>query len=129
MRSDPVTVSHSLTVAQLVEDFIYRRPFKMFPVMKDGELVGCVEIDQIKEIPRSEWERRLVGEVARPCTAENTISPETDAVQALSIMNRTRVGRLLVVERGRLVGILSLKDLLRFLSLKVELDESEEKAA
>jgi CBS domain-containing protein len=33
------------------------------------------------------------------------------------------VSRLLVVEKGHLVGIVTLKDLLNFLSLKVELEE------
>ena len=38
-------------------------------------------------------------------------------------MNRNRVSRLMVVENSNLVGILSLKDLLDFLSLKIELEE------
>jgi signal-transduction protein with cAMP-binding, CBS, and nucleotidyltransferase domain len=37
-------------------------------------------------------------------------------------MQRTRSSRLLVTEGNRLVGIVSLKDLLRFLNLKLELE-------
>ena len=37
-------------------------------------------------------------------------------------MNRTNRSRLLVTEGDHLVGILSLKDLLQFFSLKVELE-------
>jgi CBS domain-containing protein len=37
-------------------------------------------------------------------------------------MNRTGMSRLLVREDGRLVGILALKDVLRFFALKVELE-------
>jgi CBS domain-containing protein len=37
-------------------------------------------------------------------------------------MTRTGASRLLVTEDGRLVGILSLKDLLRFLNLKLEFE-------
>lgn len=36
-------------------------------------------------------------------------------------MNRTQASRLLVVEGDRLVGVIALKDMLKFLSLKVEL--------
>jgi CBS domain-containing protein len=37
-------------------------------------------------------------------------------------MNRSSTSRLLVVDSGRLVGILTLKDLLRFMALKVDLE-------
>jgi CBS domain-containing protein len=64
-----------------------------------------------------------VGEIAQKCTPDNTIEPEEDATKALSVMNRNGASRLMVVEGGRLVGIIALKDMLKFLSLKVELDE------
>jgi len=37
-------------------------------------------------------------------------------------MSQTGNSRLLVVDQGKLVGIVSLKDLLRFLSLKLDLE-------
>jgi predicted transcriptional regulator len=37
-------------------------------------------------------------------------------------MRRNNAGRLMVVEKDKLVGIIALKDMLEFLSLKVELD-------
>jgi predicted transcriptional regulator len=37
-------------------------------------------------------------------------------------MRRNNAGRLMVVENDKLVGIIALKDMLEFLSLKVELD-------
>ena len=42
-------------------------------------------------------------------------------MKALSLMSRTGTSRLLVAEEGRLVGILALKDLLKFFALKMEL--------
>jgi CBS domain-containing protein len=44
-------------------------------------------------------------------------------MQALSVMNRTGNARFMVVENGRLVGVLSLKEMLELMSLKVELEE------
>ena len=63
-----------------------------------------------------------VAELSNSCDPENSIPPDTDALKALEIMNRTNNSRLLVTEGDRLVGILSLKDLLQFFSLKVELE-------
>jgi CBS domain-containing protein len=95
----------------------------MFPVMSGEKLVGCITTRQVKEIPRAAWDRETIREAAEPCSPENTISPATDAIKALAMMNQTGVSRLMVVKDGRLVGLVTLKDLLDFFSLKVELEE------
>jgi Zn-dependent protease/CBS domain-containing protein len=122
MQTDPVTVPDSLTVEKLVEDYIYRYHFKLFPVVDSNKLRGCITTKKVKEIPRDQWGKKTVGEVADPCSAENTIDPESDAVKALSAMRRNNASRLMVVKNDQLVGIIALKDMLEFLSLKVELD-------
>jgi Zn-dependent protease/predicted transcriptional regulator len=125
MNPNPVTVPAAATVQELVEDYIYRYHHKMFPVMAGDRLVGCITTREVKELPREEWGRETVERVASRCSPENTIAPEADATQALARMNQTGVSRLLVVQDGHLVGIVSLKDLLNFLSLKVELEDRE----
>jgi CBS domain-containing protein len=44
-------------------------------------------------------------------------------MEVLSTMSRTQNSRFLVIEGDRLVGVVTLKDMLRFLSLKLELEE------
>ena len=125
MHADPVTVPRAVSVRELVDDYVYRRHFKMFPVVDDaGRLIGCVSTRQIREIPREEWDRQTAGALAEQCGPENTVRADTDALEALSRMSRSGASRLMVVDGDRLLGILSLKDLLRFFSLKVELEEA-----
>jgi CBS domain-containing protein len=76
----------------------------------------------VKQLPREEWGRHTVSELVSTCSPDNTIGPDTDAMEALSKMNRTGASRLLVVDHGHLVGVLTLKDLMRFMSTKVELE-------
>lgn len=123
MNPNPVTAPGSITVEELVKDYIYKYHYKMFPVLDNGRLVGCITTRQIKEVPREKWGQEIIGELASPCSLENTISPETDAVKALALMHKTGNSRFLVVEGNHLVGILTLRDLMAFLSLKVELEE------
>jgi hypothetical protein len=40
-------------------------------------------------------------------------------------MHRTQNGRFLVMEGERLTGVVTLKDMLKFLSVKLDLEESE----
>jgi len=65
----------------------------------------------------------ITGAVAVNCSAENTVGPKEDAFKAMSGMNQNGLSRLTVVDHGRLVGIIALKDMLNFLSLKVELED------
>jgi Zn-dependent protease/CBS domain-containing protein len=124
MHPDPVTVPRAISVLELVQGYIYRYHFKMFPVVDDaGRLLGCVTAGHVRALPREDWERQTVGAVADKCSPENTVQANTDAMEALSRMSRTGASRLMVVDGDRLLGILSLKDLLRFFSLKMELEE------
>jgi Zn-dependent protease len=123
MHADPVTVPRNISVEALVKDYVERHHHKMFPVMDDGgRLLGCVTTRRIRELPRDEWDRQTVGSLVEGCSPENTVRSDTDALEALSRMSRAGSSRLLVVDGDRLLGILSLKDLLGFLSLKMELD-------
>jgi CBS domain-containing protein len=125
MTPDPVAVSPRLSVEALVEDFIYRYHHELFPVMTDSNLLGSVRARQVKEIPRNQWTGHSVQELMVPCSRENTITADTDALQVLALMQQTGNSRLLVVEGNRLVGIIALKDLLTFLSLKLDLESNE----
>lgn len=125
MKSDLVTVGPSVTLDRLMDDYIYRYPYKMFPVVDEGRLFGVVTVNRLKEIPRDEWSFRTVKEIAGTCTELNTIEPDVDAIKALEKMNKTSSGRLMIVERGRLVGILTLKDLLSFLSRRLDFEPPE----
>jgi Zn-dependent protease/CBS domain-containing protein len=123
MHTDPVTVSPSVSLQEFVDDYVYRHQHKTYPVVNNGDLIGYVNIKQIKEVPRSEWKDHTIGELAKNCSEENTIKADDDAVKALARMNRGHLSRLIVTDgQNHLAGVLSLKDLLNFLSLKVELE-------
>ncbi len=123
MNTNPVTVSPAISLEDLVENFIYKYHYKMFPVVNEtNELLGCITTKEVKEVPRSEWTQNSVQAVMRPYCADDTISPDTDAVKALAQMRKSQNSRLMVVQEGRLVAVLTLKDLLNFLSTKLEME-------
>ncbi|HET7100543.1 MAG TPA: site-2 protease family protein [Terriglobia bacterium] len=123
MHTNPVTVSPALSVEDLVEHYIYKYHYKMFPVVNDSnDLLGCVTTKEVKAIPRGEWARNSVQAVMRASCTEDIVTPDTDAIKALAQMKKTQNSRLMVVDDGRLAGVLTLKDLLAFLSSKIELE-------
>ena len=94
---------------------------------RDGHdrLEGWVTTEQVKSVPREQWDAHTVEEIVQPCTPENTITPDTDSVEALRLMQRSHNSGLMVAENGRLVAVVSLKDLMDFLATKLELEGGE----
>jgi len=122
MKPDPVTVSPSLSLDDLIEDYIYKHHFKMYPVTDGDKLTGCVTINQIKQIPKEDRGNHTVGEIASSCSHINTIGQEEDSIKALSLMRKNNVSRLMVVANGKLVGVIALKDIMEMLSMKMDLE-------
>jgi Zn-dependent protease len=122
MVDDPVTVSPSTRLDDLVEDYIYTYHYKMYPVVDSGKLIGCVELKQVKDVPREERSEKTVEDIMKSCSPDNTVRPDEDAVKALSIMKQKNRSRLMVVDDHKLIGVVALKDMLEFLNIKVDLD-------
>ena len=83
MNPEPVTVHPKVPLSVLIEDYIYKFHYKMFPVVENGKLVGCITTKHLKDIPRSEWNEHAAGEIAIHCKDENSVSPDADAVKVL----------------------------------------------
>ncbi len=119
----PVTVPPGISIEDLVDDYIYKHHYKMFPVVADSQrVVGCVTTKDVKAFPRDEWNRHSVQEAVHPCDAENTIQQDADALGALKTMSSTGSSRLMVLNGERLVGVVALKDLMEFLATKLDLE-------
>lgn len=124
MQQAPASVPPETPVDELVREFVFKQKEKMVPVGDDGHLLGCVTLQEIKKLARSDWPRRTAGELAKRCSEANSIGPDAGALEALGRMQDSKNSDLLVVEDGRLIGTIALRDMLRFLSLKMELEAS-----
>ena len=126
MDRSPVTAPPTLDLQHWVDDYVYRGRQKVFPVAEDGRLEGVIDTDALSRYPRGEWPLHTVGEAMRQDVALLSVSPNADAFQALERMQRTGVNRLLVTDDGRLVGVVSRKNLMNFLALKLELEGDDD---
>lgn len=123
MGSRCLAVSHNpFSVRSRIMGLLYRYHHKTFPVVSYGHLAGVIGTQALMQYPRSEWDHHTVAEAMKQNLNEVQIRPNADALQALGQMQRTGSGRLLVTEDDQLVGIVSMKDLLGFLDLKIELE-------
>jgi predicted transcriptional regulator len=123
MRSEPVTVSPSISIAEWVEDYVYRHHYKMYPVLDGSRLLGCVTVDSLQGVSREDWPSMTVADLMESRSESNTIDADTDTMVLLTdILKAGGRSRFMVVEHDRLVGIVALKDLLELISLKLQIE-------
>jgi Zn-dependent protease len=126
MNDQPVSVAPSITLEEFLEQYVYRKPQVLYPVVDDSRLVGCVKVSQVKAIPEEFRGDRNVSDILSPCSEENTVSPDDDAAELLGRMLVPGVvDRKIVESDGRLVGTISLQDLRNIMELKLELESQD----
>ncbi|AXG09571.1 CBS domain-containing protein [Haloplanus rubicundus] len=107
--SELQTVTADTAITTLT-DRMFRERHTGYPVLRQGSLVGMVTLDDTREVREVERDAYRVEDVM--ATDLVTISPDADAMDAISMMQREKVGRLPVVdEAGDLVGLISRSDL------------------
>lgn len=121
MTHSPLTVPANITLRELVDNYIYGSFHETFPVMDGGRLAGSIGVNDLRGTNKDEWDRFLVSDAMHPLSALNTIGLNDKTETALRKMREGGHSRLLVVENGRLAGIVALRDIMRLLSLKREL--------
>jgi Zn-dependent protease len=116
MSREPEVVSAGTSVADLVQHHFMRLRFGSYPVLDGDELVGMVTLEDVKRLPSSEWSGATAGQVMTALKECAVISPLTSVEAALEEMSRSSArGRALVVDAGRLVGIVSASDVARWI--------------
>jgi len=120
MTRDVVTVDPSLSLSSFVE-LLLRQKHGGYPVLKDGNLVGLVTMEDVRRIERERWATTTVADVMTPVEKLVMLRPDYDASEALMKMAKYRVGRLLVMDEGVLLGIVTRSDIMRTVETKIHL--------
>ena len=117
MVPDPVAVPPELTLGRFMDEVMWSRRFTSYPVVEDGRAVGLLPFRCVADVPRSDWDDRRVRDCMLPVERVPVLAPGEELTDAAAELGESEVGRGLVVEGGRLVGLLSVTDVARALEL------------
>jgi len=123
MSQGVISVPPSLRVDRLVEDYYLTHKHITYPVTEGDKIVGIITLKRVKEIPRDQWATTKASDLLDPECAPVVLRPDEEAVEALRLMLRTDQGRLPVYAHGRLVGMITRRDIMDLLQIKTDLGE------
>jgi Zn-dependent protease len=112
MTTHAHVVHPSATLRDVADRVMMTRGVSFVPVVEGGRLLGHVEAASLREIPREAWDEKEAKDVLVPLSAETHVAPSMTAEAALEAMAKSSRRKFLVAEGDRLLGILSLSDLL-----------------
>lgn len=121
MRPSTLTVSPDMTVGRIVYDYVMNSDERAFPVLEGDCLVGMISLEDVRRVPREQWDTTLVATVMTPEEKLTVATPREEATQALSDLANRDIRQIPVVQEGRLVGMLRRADIMRYLQLHTEL--------
>jgi len=73
-------------------------------------------------VPRDRWADTNVSEAMVPLKSDLVVNPQTDILEALAQMAGNGIGRLLVTQDGKLIGIISQRDVIRLFEVREDLE-------
>ncbi len=122
MTTDPVTIPADISLSEAVEEYFYKYHHRMYPVVRDGELVGCLTTRQLQNFPKGLWHEQNVSDIAHKCDDSNMVDVNADAFRLLKDFNKMQHSRLLVVQNGKLKGVITHKDIMDYLLIRNDLE-------
>jgi Zn-dependent protease/CBS domain-containing protein len=118
MVRDPASVAPTLTIGRFMDDVVHDRRYTTYPVVEDGRALGLLPFRCLAEVPRSQWDERTVEECMLRGGEVVRLDPDDELVDALAELSERGVGRGLVVDGDRLLGLLSVSDLAKALDAR-----------
>ena len=120
-----LTIAADATVREAVALLAERR-IGALPVISGGEVAGIMSERDVIYCLRSDGAAVLDWPVERIMTAPAiTVERDHQVMSALSLMTRRRIRHLPVVEDGRIVGLVSIGDLVKYRMDKIEREAAQ----
>jgi Zn-dependent protease/CBS domain-containing protein len=115
MAGDLVRIPPELSLQEAVDDYFMRYNHGAFPVEEQGRTVGLLTLRGVRRVPREQWSTRRVREHMVPLGDQVLVAPDARMDDVLDKLQDGEANRVLVIQDGEVVGIITPTDLTRWL--------------
>lgn len=111
MTPDPVVAPAEISAQDLIDRFVLGSRHSAYPVVDaQGDVVGLVTLDEVRRVPVESRATTPVAQIAVRPPAAVVVQPDDAVTNALARMVSQGARRALVLDGGRVVGIVSMTD-------------------
>lgn len=120
MDTSPRCLGATELVGDVVRDVFFQQGARAAAVCEQERVIGIITITDVKRLPQSRWNDTAVTEIM---TREPlySVGIDDDLSTTMRLLAQHELNQLLVLDRGRLVGLLSRAHVIRYLQLSQEL--------
>jgi Zn-dependent protease/predicted transcriptional regulator len=115
MAGDLVRIPPELSLQDAVDVYFMRYDHGAFPVEEQGRTIGLLTLRGVRRVPREQWPTRRVRDHMVPLGDQVVVAPEARMDGVLGKLQDGEANRVLVVQDGEVVGIITPSDLTRWL--------------
>jgi Zn-dependent protease/CBS domain-containing protein len=115
MARDLLRIGPEVSLQDAVDGWFMRYDHGAFPVEEGGRTVGLLTLRGVRRVPREQWPTRRVREAMVPLGGQVVVAPDARMDGVLGKLEDGEANRVLVVEGGEVVGIITPSDLTRWL--------------
>lgn len=119
MEPQFLAVRRETALDHFVDQYLARSSQEVFPVMDEAAPLGVVGLNEVRQVPREEWSITTVQSARRPLEPLQLVAPSLPALEAARRLALTG-SPLLVVDDGRLVGLVTARGLSRLIDVRRE---------
>jgi predicted transcriptional regulator len=116
MRPQFDEVPAQMRLSEFIDEHLLQSAQQLWPVVEDGQLLGLVTLEEVRGVDREERSVRTVGQVMKTRLDALTIAPDLDATRTMAALDMQQTP-LAVVESGRVIGLISQLDAMKWLQL------------
>lgn len=127
MTSDIVEMPAGIDVQRAVDEYFLKHNYNTFPVTALNQTEGILTMGSVRELPRDRWGTTLVDDILEPLSEMCTVSPDDTVSDVVPKLMQGEVGRVVVVDNGEVVGLITPRDLVRWLERAQQLGDMERK--
>lgn len=125
MQEDFASVTPGTPVAEIVNDYMVGKGERAVMVANDGAVLGVITVSDVRRVPRDAWPSVPAQRVMTPRASVITVNANQPAVEVLVLLGEKGLNQVPVLDEGRMVGIVTRRDLLDRIQLAERLGPSE----
>lgn len=118
MVKDMIVMNPNVQVEEAINEYFLRYGYGGFPVLEGDRLFGIVTLKEVMAVPKDDWFRVRVYDIVVPHDSRWEVSPEDSVTKTLEMMVTEDKGRLAVMDKDKIVGLITRNGVARYLQIR-----------